>query len=147
MAEREERILITKCPGECEHLWYKDADQGFPYGANKPLNNFYCAEEVKDWTKGDRSQKTKLVKPSIDCKNCKKAKYRGMTRQEAINRMAKAICLERHACISKGEMCGLCELWRNFSTHAEAALNALLEGKIMGVKQQVALEVICDCDD
>ena len=49
------------------------------------------------------------------------------TRAEVVEKMAKAICLERHACISKGEMCGLCELWRNFSTHAEAALNALLE--------------------
>ena len=50
-----------------------------------------------------------------------------MTPAEVVEKMAKAICLERHACISKGEMCGLCELWRNFSTHAEAALNALLE--------------------
>ena len=85
--ENEKRILIIQVSGECEHLWYKDAEQGFPYGANKPLNNFYCAEGVKDWTKGDRSQKTKLVKPSIDCKNCKQAKYRGITRQEAIDRL------------------------------------------------------------
>lgn len=117
MAEKEERILITKCPGECEHLWYKDANQGFPYGANKPLNNFYCAEGVKDWTKGDRSQRTKLVKPSIDCKNCKKAKYRGITRQEAVERMAKALGKIRSA------------NYTHFIADAEAALNALLEGK------------------
>lgn len=135
MAGKEERILITKCPGECEHLWYKDANQGFPYGANKPLNNFYCAEEIKDWTKGDRSQKTKLVKPSIDCKNCKKAKYRGITRQEAIERMAKAMCS------SDGESCKQCAVKNNkhacksvlhdelFMQYAKSALNALLGWK------------------
>lgn len=129
MAEKEERILITKCPGECEHLWYKDADQGFPYGANKPLNNFYCAEGVKDWTQGDRSQKTKLVKPNIDCKNCKKAKYRGMTRQEAIERMAKAM-FEWQRPGSRGDV-PIEDVWQNekcgFENLAEAALNALLE--------------------
>lgn len=124
MAEKEERILITKCPGECEHLWYKDADQGFPYGANKPLNNFYCAEGVKDWTKGDRSQKTKLVKPSTDCKKCKQAKYRGMTRQEVINRMAEAMNdLTRKALKSKKTPCIPPE------TYAEAMLNSILEVK------------------
>lgn len=132
MAEKEERIFITKCPGECEHLWYKDADQGFPYGANKPLNNFYCAEEVKDWTKGDRSQKTKLVKPSIDCKNCKKAKYSGITRQEAIERMAKALCEKdfgdcgKCMCRNDDECYTVVEDSKWFGL-AEAALNALLE--------------------
>ena len=57
------------------------------------------------------------------CGDCKEIP----TRTETVEKMAKAICLERHACISKGEMCGLCELWRNFSTHAEAALDALLD--------------------
>lgn len=131
MAEKEERILITKCSGECEHLWYKDADQEFPYGANKPHNNFYCAEGIKDWTKGDRSQKTKLVKPSIDCKNCKKAKYRGITRQEAIERINHAICVEIHG------PCDICEQIKygdeghcnDYKKYAEAALNALLDGK------------------
>ena len=142
MAEKEERILITKCPGECEHLWYKDADQEFPYGANKPLNNFCCAEGVKDWTKGDRSQKTKLVKPSIDCKKCKQAKYRGMTRQEAIERMAKAnwiatVCAKNQCVpvdITKEQWD---EEWEKlridykkvYYAGAAAALNALLEGK------------------
>ncbi len=131
MAEKEERILITKVNGECEHLWYKDADQGFPYGANKPHNNFYCAEGIKDWTKGDRSQKTKLVKPSIDCKNCKQAKYRGMTRQEAIERMAKAMCQSLNhcgPCRYKNDK-EKCEAAIDFhwGFAAKAALNALLE--------------------
>ena len=128
MAEKEERILITKCPGECEHLWYKDADQGFPYGANKPLNNFYCAEGVKDWTKEGKSQKTKLVKPSIDCKNCKQAKYRGITRQEAIEKMALAM-FERERPGSRGEV-PIEDVWQDlkegYLASAEAALNALL---------------------
>lgn len=129
MAIKDERILITKCPGECEHLWYKDADQGFPYGANKPLNNFYCAEEVKDWTKGDRSQKTKLVKPSIDCKNCKKAKYRGITRQEAIRKINHAICVEVHGNCDKCDKkkYNLGYPCNDFKRYAEAALNALLD--------------------
>ena len=116
MAEKDEKILITKVNGECEHLWYKDADQGFPYGANKPLNNFYCAEGIKDWTKGDRSQKTKLVKPSIDCKKCKHAKYSGITRQEAIRLMCDAYFKAK----DKGAM---------ESERVVAALNALLEAQ------------------
>lgn len=128
MAEKDERILITKVNGECEHLWYKDADQGFPYGANKPHNNFYCAERIKDWTKEDRSQKTKLVKPSIDCKNCKQAKYRGMTRQEAIEKMAVGMC--RFDCNDIEKECCSCNEWEKYDkleTLAESALNALLE--------------------
>lgn len=58
----------------------------------------------------------------------------GMTRQEAINRMAKAICKETNY------QCSVCEVGNNkekceewivfqYKTQAEAALNALLEGK------------------
>ena len=60
--------------------------------------------------------------------------YKEYTRQEAINRMAKAICMkEMFGC----ERCGYgknkekCEAWVafNYMNNAKAALNALLENK------------------
>lgn len=47
-----------------------------------------------------------------------------LTRQEAIERMAKAICLCDGGC--KGVCNPKCEEWKYSLYHAEAALNALL---------------------
>lgn len=66
--------------------------------------------------------------------NIETEKYRVMNRQEAIERMAKAICKETNY------QCSVCEVGNNkekceewivfqYKTQAEAALNALLEGK------------------
>lgn len=80
-------------------------------------------------------------KCSINCnkndwKNCDfyQNYISGMTRQEAIERMAKAICKQTNY------QCSVCEVGNNkekceewivlqYKTQAEAALNALLEGK------------------
>lgn len=53
--------------------------------------------------------------------------YSSITRQEAIERMAKAICLT----YSIGDECDCrdCDMWKYHEQHAEVALNALLEGK------------------
>ena len=52
-----------------------------------------------------------------------------MTRQEAINRMAKAICASNMAPDCLWE-CETCDRWKGSDKEAaEAALNALLEGK------------------
>lgn len=64
-----------------------------------------------------------------DCDDCKA----GMTRQEAINRMAKAICKETNYQCSVcdfGDNKEKCEAWiyLQYKKSAEAALNALLEG-------------------
>ena len=53
----------------------------------------------------------------------------GITRQEAINRMAKAICASNMAPDCLWE-CETCDRWKGSDKEAaEAALNALLEGK------------------
>ena len=53
----------------------------------------------------------------------------GMTRQEAIERMAKAICASNMAPDCLWE-CETCDRWKGSDKKAsEAALNALLEGK------------------
>lgn len=53
-------------------------------------------------------------------------KAHGMTRQEAIEKGAKAICRQRASCAKGCTKCSACELWRNFVTHAEAVINDLL---------------------
>ena len=52
---------------------------------------------------------------------------RHLTRQEAIEKMAKAICLCDDDGGCKGECETICESWMYYLEHAEAALNALLE--------------------
>ena len=53
----------------------------------------------------------------------------GITRQEAINRMAKAICASNMAPNCLWE-CETCDRWKGSDKEAaEAALNALLENK------------------
>ena len=75
-------------------------------------------------------------KCSINCnkndwKNCDfyQNYISGMTRQEAIERMAKAIC--KISCACKYDACGNCtEFLEHYTPDlAEAALNALLEDK------------------
>lgn len=58
----------------------------------------------------------------------KKAKYTGITRQEAVDRMEKAICASNMAPDCLWE-CETCDRWKGSDKEAaEAALNALLEG-------------------
>ena len=59
----------------------------------------------------------------------KKIQLKQMTRQEAIERMAKAICASNMAPDCLWE-CETCDRWKGSDKEAaEAALNALLEGK------------------
>ena len=59
----------------------------------------------------------------------KKIQLKQMTRQEAIERMAKAICASNMAPDCLWE-CETCDRWRGSDKKAaEAALNSLLEGK------------------
>lgn len=108
----EERILVLKVEPTCI---YRELHETTAGGFTEV--DLMCGKQKR--TKCDEEHFAK----------CKCKELNGLSKEEAIERMAKAICLERNACISKGEMCGLCVLWRNFSTHAEKALNALLEGK------------------
>ena len=114
MADKEERILITKCSGWCHALRVScdpfDGDDGM-----------YC----------DKSGKWVRITEK-DCAKCKDPVLYGISRQEAIERMAKAICKQTNY------QCSVCEVGNNkekceewivfqYKTQAEAALNALLE--------------------
>lgn len=70
MSEKEERILIIPCRSECNCI--------------RPVGNeLYCGAYIHgDWVKID---------PEKDCKNCKHAQYNGISRAEAIEKMAEAM--------------------------------------------------------
>ena len=117
MADKEERILITKCSSNCHALRIScdpfDDDDGM-----------YC----------DKSGKWVRITEK-DCEKCKAPVLLGLSRSEVIERMAKAICR------TYGEDCETCRFngnekgckryleFRNYIAMAEAALNELLEGK------------------
>lgn len=92
MSEKEERILIIPCRSECNCI--------------RPVGNeLYCGAYIHgDWVKID---------PEKDCKNCKHAQYNGISRAEAIERMAKAM--------SANDMPA-----EGYKVLAEAALDALI---------------------
>ena len=115
MADKEERILITKCSGWCHALRINcdpfDDDDGM-----------YC----------DKSGKWVRITEK-DCAKCKAPVLLGLSRSEVIEKIAKAICEAESIqscdeCIYNGT--NNCETmlsnW-NYKELAEAALNALLE--------------------
>lgn len=94
--------------------------------------------------KEERITMHKVLYPCKKCSiNCNKNDWKdcdfyqnyisGMTRQEAINRMAKAIyTFEIIACSHDecgNKQCENCETWKWCKNMAEAALNSLLEDK------------------
>ena len=109
MADKEERILITKCSSHCHALRVScdpfDGDDGM-----------YC----------DKSGKWVRITEK-DCAKCKAPVLSGISRQEAIERMAKAICASNMEPDCLWE-CETCDRWKGSDKEAaEAALNALLE--------------------
>jgi hypothetical protein len=113
MAEKEERILITKCSSGCLALRiscdpFDDKD------------GMYC----------DKSGKCVRVTEK-ECSKCKDPVLLGMSRQEAIEKMALAM-FERERPGSRGEV-PIEDVWQDlkegYLASAEAALNALLGEK------------------
>lgn len=112
----EKRIFVFEVDVNCRNLRF-----------GRDINEktvLYCASDTsKDWK--DITEK--------DCKNCKKARYLGITREQAIRKIAKAICrTDGENCITCGFNCnekGCREYLKfgNYITQAEEALNALLE--------------------
>lgn len=109
----EKRIYVTKTSDFCLDL-----------RLGRDINGKwvrYCASDRKDITEKD-------------CKNCKKARYLGITREQAIRKIAKAICrTDGENCITCGfnyneKGCREYLKFGNYITQAEEALNALLEG-------------------
>ena len=91
----------------------------------------------------DKEERITIHKVLYPCKkcsiNCNKNDWKdcdfyqnyisGITRQEAIERMAKAICASNMAPDCLWE-CETCDRWKGSDKEAaEAALNSLLEGK------------------
>ena len=112
---KENRIYCTEVSGECQHLM----DTTSPISAYlcQCPPGFYCNKDIA-WKPITKNA----------CKNCKEGRYQGLTREQAIERMAKA--LEEKS----GQMA---REYLNSDPYnnplgakdlAEAALNALLEG-------------------
>ena len=111
MADKEERILITKCSGWCHALRVScdpfDDDDGM-----------YC----------DKSGKWVRITEK-DCAKCKNPILSGISRQEAIERMAESL-------FKVDNVLALDIKWSQlkkskqlvYKEFAKAALNALLEG-------------------
>ena len=117
---KENRIYCTEVSGECQHLM----------DTTSPLSAYLC-----QCPPGFYCNKNIAWKPITKdaCKNCKEGRYQGLTREQAIEKIAKAICKQTNY------QCSVCEVGNNkekceewiifqYKTQAEAALNALLEG-------------------
>ena len=112
MAEKEERILITKCSSWC-HARRISCD---PFDDK---DGMYCDKSGK-WVRITEKE----------CAKCKDPVLLGISRQEAIDRMAVAMC--KFDCTDNERACENCNEWEKYDkceSLAEAALNALLEGK------------------
>lgn len=120
----EKRILCTKVSGECrcfnevkeDDLWTSETD----------VPGCYCCRN-NGW---ERITKDK-------CKSCTKAEYEGITRERAIEKMAKALCKMDYTDCSGCSGCAFkdkpkeCKSFLkdfDFYEQAEAALDALLGG-------------------
>lgn len=113
MAEKEERILITKCSSWC-HARRMCCD---------PFDD-------KDGMFCDKSGKWVRITEK-ECAKCNSPVLLGISRKEAIERIAKALHREstRISNMEK-DFDKLYADWRkSFYNYAEAALNALLGGK------------------
>lgn len=105
---KEKRILCIEVSGECKN--FADIDTPLLADAFKCQQGLYCCKNTA-WKP--------ITKDA--CKNCKEGRYQGLTRKQAIEKMAKAakkayrgyFYIEPHH--------------PNISDIMEAALNALLE--------------------
>lgn len=117
----EKRILCVEVSGNCRNLREVDSLRLASLFNVRKVGS-YCSSAI-GWK---RISKRK-------CKNCTEAEYGGVTREQAIEKMAKAICrTDGEDC----ETCGFngnekgCKQYLeigNYITLAKAALNALLE--------------------
>ena len=111
MAEKEERILITKCSGWCRALRmscdpFDDKD------------SMYC----------DKNGKWERITEK-ECSKCKAPVLLGISRQEAIERMAKSLFKVDNVLALDIKWSQLKKIKQlAYKELAEAALKALLEG-------------------
>lgn len=105
MADKEERILITKVSPNCHALRFSC----YPFDTEECM---FCA-------KSDRYVRI----TEKDCAKCKNPVLIGISRDEAVERMAKVLYEEMFKGIVAWEKIEEKSRWR---IYAEAALNALL---------------------
>ena len=115
---KEKRILCIEVNGNCRYLREVDSLSLANLFDVREVGN-YCS--VNGWKKINNDQ----------CKNCAKAKYVGITREQAIEKISHALCTQVHGACENCEAVagGHSEHCNDYRTYAEAALNALLEDK------------------
>lgn len=113
----EERISVHICSNKCRCL--REVKKGYSI-VNGLSNGTYCSAYIHGtWQKID---------PEKDCKDCKRAEYIGISRTEAIERMAKGIWKEDNEDlpVSYWET-QMREAKERYFKKAEAALDALIK--------------------
>lgn len=120
----EKRILCVEVSGNCRNL-REVGSLRLASLFNVRKVGSYCSSAI-GWK---RISKRK-------CKNCTEAEYGGITREQAIEKMAKAMCRKSNGGTCDGcsvfeepdkERCKEIYMHPEFVDGAEAALNALLE--------------------
>ena len=112
----EKRILCIEVRGECQFL--QNIDRPILAKLCECSQGLYCTKDIS-WKP--------ITKDT--CKSCQKARYQGITREQAIEKMAHALCTQVHGACENCEAVvgGNSEHCNDYRTYAEAALNALLE--------------------
>ena len=118
----EKRILCIEVTGECRY--FTDVNTPLLADAFECQQGLYCTKNTA-WKP--------ITKDA--CKNCKEGRYQGITREQTIEKIAKALCrTDGDDC----ETCGFvgnekgCKKYLeigNYITQAEVALEDLLEDK------------------
>ena len=115
----EKRILCIEVRGECQFL--QNIDRPSLAKLCECSQGLYCTKDIS-WKP--------ITKDT--CKSCQKARYQGITREQAIEKMAKSICSCDYlcgdcSCLDDVDACkGFIEN-AGYDKLAEAALDALLE--------------------
>lgn len=118
---KKKRILCVEVSGNCRHLREVNSLR---------LANLFALNEVCSYCSTEYGWK-KITK--AQCANCNKAEYVGITREQFIMVVAKAICkTDGESCITCGFNCNEkgCKQYLefgNYITQAEAVLEDILE--------------------
>ena len=86
----EKRILCTEVDEKCQYLITIEQQLSVDTFEFKCQQSFYCSKSTT-WKP--------ITKTA--CKNCKYAKYEGITREQVIYKMAKALCNMYYSLCSK----------------------------------------------
>lgn len=115
----EERIVIHRCSNQCRCL--REISGGCDMVKEECMSNgTYCTAYIHgQWQKID---------PEKDCKNCERAEYDGISRAEAIERMANAMWKSDNKDLPTSYWeTQMKEAKNRYLQRAEAALDALIE--------------------